>query len=496
MLRRRLDLWLPTYLLTAPERLRGRWQRRRGTHHVLFLICDHFEPRHGASDFQQAADRLRRWREGYAGFQSRCREAFGHSPRHTWFYPPHHGTEHLKALAEFQFLGLGEIELHYHHDGDTSASLRRNLQAALASYQQWGLLLESGEVPRPAFGFVHGDWALDNSCHGKYCGVNDELTILQELGCWGDFTMPSANECQTRKINAIYYAVDDPQRPKSHDGGRNAAVGQPDSPGLFMMQGPLGINWKAPGYPRIENASLTSENWGRQDRIEKWLDCHVHVRGRPEWTFIKLHTHGAIERDFDALFGDKAFEMHRLLNQRYNDGRHYRLHYVTARQAYNIAKAAEHGMTGDPWAYRDFRIAPYATSHYFADRPHRLRGCTSTRLHLDHVTAAEPSQILSRGTGIARIRGRFTSLEIDAAVGETRLEGCAAGESLEIELEAGVEMSDMTGARVVENRAGGALSAVVADRDRVTIQFRRGVERNATAAPSAWAAADGKTTST
>jgi hypothetical protein len=61
------------------------------------------------------------------------------------------------------------------------------------------------------------------------------------------------------------------------------------------MQGPLSINWRAPKYPRIENASLTSENWGRRDRIRAWLDCQVHVQGRPEWLFIKLHTHGAVE---------------------------------------------------------------------------------------------------------------------------------------------------------------------------------------------------------
>ena len=72
--------------------------------------------------------RVRQWREGYAALQARCREAFGHAPLHSWFYPPHHGIEHLPALAEYQFDGLGEIELHYHHDGDTSESLRRNLR--------------------------------------------------------------------------------------------------------------------------------------------------------------------------------------------------------------------------------------------------------------------------------------------------------------------------------------------------------------------------------
>jgi len=43
----------------------------------------------------------------------------------------------------------------------------------------------------------------------------------------------------------------------------------------------------------------------------------------------------------------------------YNDGRKYCLHYVTAREAYNIAKAAEAGMDGNPDRFRDFLIPPY-----------------------------------------------------------------------------------------------------------------------------------------
>jgi len=44
------------------------------------------------------------------------------------------------------------------------------------------------------------------------------------------------------------------------------------------------------------------------------------------------------------------------LEKAYNDGIRYRLHYVTAREVYNIVKAAEDGMTGDPHQYRDYRI--------------------------------------------------------------------------------------------------------------------------------------------
>jgi hypothetical protein len=41
------------------------------------------------------------------------------------------------------------------------------------------------------------------------------------------------------------------------------------------------------------------------------------------------------------------------MQRRYNDGRDWKLHYVSAREMYNIAKAAEAGLQGDPGQYRD-----------------------------------------------------------------------------------------------------------------------------------------------
>jgi len=438
--------------------------------HVILLVCDHFEPRHGIQREDQPAARLKVWHERYARFQERCRASFGASPVHTWFYPPHHGVEHLARLSEMVFDGLGEVELHYHHDGDTAETLRANLKAALAEYHRWGLLLESGERPRAAFGFIHGDWALNNSRSGKYCGVNDELTLLQELGCWGDLTMPSANDCQTRKINSIYYAVGNAQRPKSHDWGVDARVGRADPPGLFLMQGPLGINWRAPGYPRIENASLTSDNWGRPDRVRQWLDCHVHVKGRPEWLFVKLHTHGAIERDFDALFGEQAFEMQRTLNQQCNDGRRYRLHYVTARQAYNIAKAAEHGKQGNPSDWLDYLIRPQPHVFYTLDAPHDLKHCTQDRLLIERVAADQPVRLRTRVGPIKQLRGAITAVEINHAGKCVRIEAAGATE-VELQMDLAYRVVRVEGARLLDRVGGAAGSWRLAVGPRCSIEY-------------------------
>jgi len=409
---RGMRYWLPAYLASLPGRLFTGTGKSGKPVHIMFLLCDHFEPRHKIKRDGQDKERMETWLKEYPAFAEKCKKLFGHAPKHTWFYPPHHGLEHLDGLKQLAFEGHGEIELHYHHDNDTSRSLTADLTAHINEYNRRGILLASGQQPRTRFGFVHGDWALDNSANGKYCGVNDELTILQKLGCWGDFTMPSTNECQTRKINSIYYAIDDPDKPKSHDRGQDLTVGKKDQPGLFMLQGPTGINIRAPKYPRVENASITASNWGRPDRVRCWVGSNIHVKGRPEWVFIKLHTHGAVEKDHDALFGEKALRMHRFLNQKYNDGKRFKLHYVTAREAYNICKAAEEGNTENPDEYRDYRIEPYATGYYILNNKHRLSCCTRSLLTIEDIEGDQPCILRLNSGYIKEIDGKVEKITI------------------------------------------------------------------------------------
>lgn len=71
----------------------------------------------------------------------------------------------------------------------------------------------------------------------------------------------------------------------------------------------------------------------------------------------------------DTLLGAAADAMHAHLERAYNDGVRHVLHYVTAREAYNIIKAAEAGHAGDPNDYRDFELPP---------PPHRAHQRTAT----------------------------------------------------------------------------------------------------------------------
>ncbi|KAF1007327.1 MAG: hypothetical protein GAK28_01966 [Luteibacter sp.] len=354
---RNMQYWLWGYL-TRPKP-----PKVDGPIHVMFCFVDHFEPNWGRVDMPTQRHRVDRWCKEYRALASRHRDADGVMPQHCFFYPEEeYVPEHLDKLQALCAEGYGEIEIHLHHDNDTP----ENFVATLDRFNR--LLHERHDaLPRDPvtgqlrFAFIHGNWCLDNSrADGRWCGINNELVLLRELGCYADFTLPSApSETQTAMSNAIYYATDDPCCPKSHDKGVPMRVGGKPSGDLLIIQGVLGLNWKNRRFgiiPRIENSDIRRGYPPTRDRVDQWVRTGIHVEGRPEWMFIKVHTHGTQERDMDTLLGDPVDDMHTYLESRYNDGQRYVLHYVTAREMYNIAKAAEAGHVGDPGQYRDFEL--------------------------------------------------------------------------------------------------------------------------------------------
>jgi hypothetical protein len=255
-----------------------------------------------------------------------------------------------------------------HHDNDTEANFCKGMaDFCKILHERHGALPCDRVTGELRFGFIHGNWCLDNSRpDGRWCGINNELVLLRQLGCYADFTLPSApSDTQTRTINSIYYATDDPHAPKSHDTGTPVRVGGTASGDLMLIQGPLGLNWRDRRFgviPRIENADVRGGQPPTSERVDAWVRTGVHVQGRPEWVFIKIHTHGTQEADMDTLLGAPVDAMHSYLESAYNDGKRHVLHYVSAREAYNIAKAAEAGRQGNPHDYRDFALPPPKSS--------------------------------------------------------------------------------------------------------------------------------------
>ncbi len=352
--------WMPDYL----RQRMGKQEEYDGTTHIIFSFVDHYEPQWGKpNSLDVERQRVDRWMRDYPAMASKHKDADGFHHQHTFFFPEEeYRFEHLNKLAKLCRDGYGEIEVHLHHDDDTRENLTSLINGFVKTlHEEHGAIGRNPETQQLSYAFIHGNWALDNSDpSGKNCGIDDELLVLKETGCFADFTFPSApHPTQPDKINGIYYAKDDPDKPKSHNTGVDVRVGGQEWGDLMLVNGPLMLNWKKLKkgiFPQIENADIRKGMEPTNDRVDLWVNANVHVKGRPEWKFIKVHTHGTQERDMDVLLGKPADDMFSYLESAYNDGKKYKLHYVNSREMYNMIKAAQDGKDGDPNQYRDYFI--------------------------------------------------------------------------------------------------------------------------------------------
>jgi len=352
--KKNLHTWLPDYARHLVRRVTT--ARRSGPRHVLFALCDHYEPLWGGASDEVGRARVDAWADRYPTLAASFRDSDGRPPRHGWFFPGEEYRPHfLDRLAELARAGLGEVEFHLHHDGDTAATLAPRIADHLKTFATHGHLSRKGDGFRWAF--IHGNWSLANGRpDGRWCGVDDELIVLHQLGCYVDLTFPSAPDpCQPNRVNQIYWPTGDLTKRRSYEHGEQATVGTKHDDRLLMITGPLSLARKGRGM-RIENGALTGDDPPTEARVDTWVDQQIHVEGRPDWIFVKVHTHGAIEKTAASLLGDDGRAMHRAL-AKYKE-RGWSLHYVTAREMFNVARAAMDGKSGDPNQYFDYVIPP------------------------------------------------------------------------------------------------------------------------------------------
>ena len=362
---RRLSSWLIRDIWRSLSIARA--SRTGDTVHILFCFVDHFEPGNRNAPFEQQRQRVDWWVEDYPRLAARHSDADGLPPCHSFFFPPHYDTaDHLERIVALCGKGYGEVEMHLHHDRmppwpDSAVTLRHKIQRCIDDFSGRGVFCLPGGARR--YGFIHGDWALGNSlAGGRHCGVNEEIALLRQTGCYADFTFPAACEAQPGCANTFFYTTG-PPIPKGYDHRpQPARAGKGRGDGLLLIQGPIGIRWHSRTHrfrPSIEQSNIDRRDLPLPARIDYWIKKNIHVAGRPEWIFVKIHTHGAREEDRDVLLGEPCHRMFSYLETRYNDGETYRLHYVSAREMYNIIRAAEDGLAGDPGLYRDYDIPRY-----------------------------------------------------------------------------------------------------------------------------------------
>ena len=339
--------------------------------HLILALADHFEPSIDAEDGQKRVPRfeqerrLESWRLEYPTVVDRWRDSEGRPFVHTYFYPAEQYDEGLlEMLAEHCHAGWGETEIHLHHGvsaPDTLENTRRLLSdfRDQLAYKHGCLAAEEGSE-QPRFCFVHGNFALANAAEGRYCGVDSEMKILAESGCYADFTLPTAprHPAQTAKINSLYECVAPIEERAPQRKGIDLRLGHTPRTLPLIIQGPLLTDLKRSFTRRrlvIENGAITGPNPLSLHRLALWKKAQIHVHGRPDWLFIKLHCHSMDPAQKDAVIGG---DFRKFLEDFVGgaESRKETLHFVTTREMANIALAACDGKDGNPGEYRDYRF--------------------------------------------------------------------------------------------------------------------------------------------
>ena len=365
-------------------------QVSQGPTHILFAFVDHFEPGDPAQ--------VDMWADDYMAMASQHTDADGRHPVHSYFlmWPACFDIDQqLVTLNTVTYNGLGEVEFHLHHgtlderrrpEASATADMVAMTTEARDAWCRNGAWVTAERVPQHPFAFIHGMWALDNSRIATpfdpndprpvACGVNEELRMLSQLGCFADFTFPAYGSMEPLITDSLFWVRDDesPASYKNSENCRMVEVGGSQFGDLMIIEGPktntnIGVGIGCGGAVHEDPATLA--------RMDEWVGHNVHVGGRDDWIFVKVYTHGCMYDlttpvSWDHFFGESAHQFYSDIEAKYNDGVNWKLHYVSAREMYNIARAAEAGMTGDPGHYRDFIIPAYANMVIATTNQYRL----------------------------------------------------------------------------------------------------------------------------
>ena len=331
---RHAELWFPGYVRS---RLRN-W-RATASSRVWVALADHWEPYWLKPSDDVARERVEVWSRYWPQIAARHADSLGRPPQYTFYYPQEeYRPAFLDSLAAMVRQGIADVDIHIHHDGEGEQNFLDRMTGFIdVLSNRHGLLRRHNG--RTVFGFIHGNWALDNSRpDGLCCGLNNEITLLRDLGCYADFTMPSGNSpTQSRIVNTIYWVTDDPLRPRSFDRGVSVQKGVHEKGDLLMIPGPLGVRWGERLKPRLETGEVAHQDWPTAYRIARWLRLAPRIGND---IFIKLYSHGAQERNYQALLLNGALDrLYQLLSSECRRLGH-ELRYVTTwemRQAVDAA---------------------------------------------------------------------------------------------------------------------------------------------------------------
>lgn len=202
--------------------------------------------------------------------------------------------EHLKNLKK---VGIDDIQVHIHHENWTNNDVfKRNnpghvpietdqdrLRKFITLHRT--LLSDNGlQVFSDPWFFVHGKWAL-NAADTEICNIEDEIKVLYELGCRGDFTFPAGRkQYDPVTKNAVMI---NPNITGKHCYCVENVVSvnkKIDQKMFFIYNQPLPVK-----YASLENIVEEKKKGAKNSEIiNMWLSHSISINGV---NYIKTHCH-------------------------------------------------------------------------------------------------------------------------------------------------------------------------------------------------------------
>ena len=314
--------------------------------YIYVAICDHYKPFWGNVSQEIAEHRVTTWYKEFPRIAEVHTDSQGRHPVHTFFFAEEdYNPEFLDTLYKLSKKGLSDVEIQIHHHNDSVEKFKRRLEEFRDVLFHHHGLLRKNEQDKITYGFIHGGWALNNvRPDGQLCGVDYELPVLHNTGCYADFTFPSAPDCtQPPIINSIYFAPASVDKLKAHEFGYPAAKNLWSDQDQLLIQGPLSLNWRRRKwgvFPQTENGEIGHFSPITPNRINSWIRTGVHIEGIENHIFIKLHTFGTVDLNVRYLLGEKGYSvLWEHLEKKYKDTNRFKLYYVSAREMYTTIRA-------------------------------------------------------------------------------------------------------------------------------------------------------------
>ncbi len=261
----------------------------------------------------------------------------------------------LHMLTEYCRRGLGEVEYLIPWDYSSEESMREELEQGLRRFNSRGWMNTVGSEVR--FAVVRER----NSGEREEADLRRQASVLSDLGCYADMSFPGVRSSRPQsRVNTMFMVSSADNEPYNESDELRA--GRLGKGGLLVIEGPFLIDWtdwRLTLRPYVEDGHLSPEAPPDPGRVDSWIRANVHVIGQPNWIFVKLTIDGLSNATSARSLRHSLDRSLMYLEEVCNDDEMYRLHYVTAREMYNVAMAAQALKNGNAGLFRDYLIEPY-----------------------------------------------------------------------------------------------------------------------------------------